>query len=81
MRVYRLAWRRVIFFAHNIVIASSSRSSFLSRGRADLSFLPALAPISSIAFGCHCVSASLATRYRDIRPALFSVVQLLFFMT
>src|SRR5438552_2086218 len=48
---------------------------------ADLSVIPAL---GLIVLNCIWVSLCfgiLATRYRDIGPLLFSVVQLLFFMT
>ena len=48
---------------------------------ADLSFIPALV---LIVLNCVWVSLCfgiLATRYRDISPLLFSLVQLLFFMT
>ncbi|CKR57919.1 O-antigen/lipopolysaccharide transport integral membrane protein ABC transporter RfbD [Mycobacterium tuberculosis] len=82
MHVYRLVWRQMIFFAHNIVIYFVIAIIFPKPWSwADLSFLPALALIFlncvwvSLCFGI------LATRYRDIGPLLFSVVQLLFFMT
>lgn len=72
----------MIFFAHNIVIYFVIAIIFPKPWSwADLSFLPALALIFlncvwvSLCFGI------LATRYRDIGPLLFSVVQLLFFMT
>lgn len=59
VHVYRLVWRQMIFFAHNIVIYFVIAIIFPKPWSwADLSFLPALALISSIAFGCHCVSAS-----------------------
>jgi ABC-2 type transport system permease protein len=82
VHVYRLVWRQLILFAHNIVIYVVIAIIFpKSWSWADLSVLPALVLIMlncvwvSLCFGI------LSTRYRDISPLLFSVVQLLFFMT
>ncbi|HEU4360154.1 MAG TPA: ABC transporter permease [Mycobacterium sp.] len=82
VHVYRLVWRQLILFGHNIVIYLPIALIFPKPwSLADLSVLPALALIMlncvwvSLCFGI------LATRYRDIAPLLFSVVQLLFLMT
>ena len=82
VHVYRLVWRQMILFAHNIVIYVVIAFIFPKPWSwADLSVIPALLLIM-----LNCVWVSfcfgiLATRYRDIGPLLFSVVQLLFFMT
>ena len=82
VHVYRLVWRQMILFAHNIVIFVVIAIIFPKPWSwADLSVIPALLLIM-----LNCVWVSfcfgiLATRYRDIGPLLFSVVQLLFFMT
>ncbi|MGY4708054.1 galactan export ABC transporter permease subunit Wzm/RfbD [Mycolicibacterium sp. CBM1] len=82
VHVYRLVWRQMILFAHNIVIYVVIAIIFpKSWSLADLSAIPAL-----ILIMLNCVWVSfcfgiLATRYRDIGPLLFSIVQLLFFMT
>ena len=82
MHVYRLVWRQMILFAHNIVIFVIIAIIFPKPWSwADLTVLPALALIM-----LNCVWVSfcfgiLATRYRDIGPLLSSLVQLLFFMT
>ena len=82
VHVYRLVWRQMILFAHNIVIYVVIAFIFPKAVVwADLSVIPALLLIM-----LNCVWVSfcfgiLATRYRDIGPLLFSVVQLLFFMT
>jgi ABC-2 type transport system permease protein len=72
----------MILFAHNIVIYLVVAIVFPKPWSwADLSVFPALA---LIVLNCVWVSLCfgiLATRYRDIGPLLFSVVQLLFFMT
>jgi len=82
VHVYRLVWRQMILFGHNIVIYVVIAIIFPKPWSwADLSVFPALLLIVlncvwvSICFGI------LATRYRDIGPLLFSLVQLLFFMT
>lgn len=82
VHVYRLVWRQMILFLHNIVIYVVIAIIFpKSWSLADLAAVPALALIMlncvwvSICFGI------LATRYRDIGPLLGSLVQLLFFMT
>ena len=82
VHVYRLVWRQVILFAHNIVIYVVIAIIFPKTWSwADFSVIPAFGLIVlncvwvSICFGI------LATRYRDIGPLLGSLVQLLFFMT
>ncbi len=82
VHVYRLVWRQMILFAHNIVIYVIIAIIFPKPWSwADLAFIPALGLIMlncvwvSLCFGI------LSTRYRDISPLLFSLVQLLFFMT
>ena len=82
VHVYRLVWRQMILFAHNIVIYVVIAIVYPKPWSwADLSVIPALGLIV-----LNCVSVSLcfgilATRFRDIGPLLFSIVQLLFFMT
>jgi len=82
VHVYRLVWRQVILFGHNIIIYVVIAIIFPKPWSwADLSVLLALA---LIVLNCLWVSLCfgiLATRYRDIGPLLLSVVQLLFFMT
>lgn len=82
VHVYRLVWRQMILFGHNIVIyviiAMIYPKPWVWK---DLAFIPAL---GLIALNCIWVSLCfgiLSTRYRDIGPLLNSIVQLLFFMT
>jgi ABC-2 type transport system permease protein len=82
VHVYRLVWRQIILFGHNIIIyAGVAMIYFKPWSWADLAAVPALGLVIvncvwvSLCFGI------LATRYRDIGPLLGSVVQLLFFMT
>src|SRR6201993_1352569 len=77
VHVYRLVWRQMILFAHNIVIYVVIAMIFPKPWSwADLSVIPALA---LIVLNCVWVSLCfgiLATRFRDIGPLLFSIVQL-----
>ncbi len=82
VHVYRLVWRQMILFAHNIVIfvviAIIYPKPWVWK---DLAVIPAL---GLIVLNCIWVSLCfgiLSTRYRDIGPLLNSIVQLLFFMT
>jgi ABC-2 type transport system permease protein len=82
VHVYRLVWRQMILFAHNIIIFVIIAIIYPKPWHwTDLAVIPALALIMlncvwvSLCFGI------LATRYRDIGPLLNSIVQLLFFMT
>ncbi|OBG50275.1 sugar ABC transporter permease, partial [Mycolicibacterium fortuitum] len=82
VHVYRLVWRQLILFGHNIVIFVVIAIIYPKPWKwTDLAVIPALGLIVlncvwvSICFGI------LATRYRDIGPLLASIVQLLFFMT
>ncbi len=82
VHVYRLVWRQMILFGHNIIIYVIIAIIFPKPWSwADLSFILALGLIMlncvwvSLCFGI------LATRYRDINPLLVAIVQLLFFMT
>ena len=82
VHVYRLVWRQVILFGHNIVIFVVIAIIFPQPWKwTDLTFIPAL---GLIVLNCVWVALCfgiLATRYRDISPLLFSLVQLLFYMT
>lgn len=82
VHVYRLVWRQMILFAHNIIIFVIIAVVYPKPWKwTDLTVIPALA---LIALNCVWVALCfgiLATRYRDISPLLNSLVQLLFFMT
>lgn len=82
VHVYRLVWRQLILLAHNSLIIVILAIIFPKPWKwTDFAVIPALGLITvncvwvAICFGI------LATRFRDISPLLFSVVQLLFFMT
>src|SRR6201994_4140640 len=82
VHVYRLVWRQKILFVHkNVIYVVVAIISPKPWSWADLSVIPALALIVLNSVWVSLCFGILATRYRDIGPLLFSVVQLLFFMT
>jgi ABC-2 type transport system permease protein len=82
VHIYRLVWRQMILFGHNIVIYVIIAIIYPKPWSwADLSVVPALALIMLNCIWVSVVFGILGTRYRDISPLLVSVVQLLFFMT
>jgi ABC-2 type transport system permease protein len=82
VHVYRLVWRQVILFGHNAIIFVIIAIIFPQPWKwTDLSVIPALALIVLNCVWVALCFGILATRYRDISPLLFSLVQLLFYMT
>lgn len=82
VHVYRLVWRQMILFAHNIVIYVVIFAVFPQPLHwTALAAIPGLALIAVNAIWVSLLFGILSTRYRDIAPLLGSIVQLLFFMT
>ncbi len=82
VHVYRLVWRQILLFAHNIIIFVVIAIIFPQPWKwTDLTFIPALLLIMLNCVWVALCFGILATRYRDISPLLFSLVQLLFYMT
>jgi ABC-2 type transport system permease protein len=82
VHVYRLVWRQIILFGHNIIIFVVIAIIYPQPWTwTDLSFIPALALIAANCVWVALCFGILATRYRDISPLLFSLVQLLFYVT
>jgi ABC-2 type transport system permease protein len=82
VHVYRLVWRQMILFAHNIVIYVVIFAIFPQPiSWTAIAAVPALFLIAINAVWVSLLFGILATRYRDIAPLLGSIVQLLFFMT
>jgi homopolymeric O-antigen transport system permease protein len=82
VHVYRLVWRQVLLFAHNIVIFVIIAIIYPKPWKwTDLAVIPALGLIVLNCIWVALCFGILATRYRDISPLLFSLVQLLFYMT
>nr|WP_296770717.1 ABC transporter permease [Rhodococcus sp. (in: high G+C Gram-positive bacteria)] len=82
VHVYRLVWRQVLLFGHNlivyVIIIAIFRPSF---SWSDLAAVPAFALLIVNAVWVAILFGIIATRYRDIAPILGSMVTLLFFMT
>jgi ABC-2 type transport system permease protein len=82
VHIYRLVWRQMILFGHNIVIYVIIAIIYPKPWKwTDLAVVPAMGLIVLNCIWVSVVFGILGTRYRDISPLLFSVVQLLFFMT
>ena len=82
VHVYRLVWRQMILFAHNMVIFVIIAIIYPKPWSwADLTVIPAIALIMATCVWVSFCFGILATRYRDIGPLLAALVQLLFFMT
>ena len=82
VHVYRLVWRQVLFFAHNLVVYVVMLLIFPQPLNWSLLLaVPALGLLAlngawvALAFGI------VTTRFRDMLPITQSLVQLLFFMT
>lgn len=82
VHVYRLVWRQIILFGHNIIIFVIIAIIFPKPWSwTVLAVIPAMALIVLNCVWVALCFGILATRYRDIGPLLASIVQLLFFMT
>ncbi|OBF89743.1 sugar ABC transporter permease [Mycobacterium sp. 852002-51152_SCH6134967] len=82
VHVYRLVWRQMILFAHNMIIFVIIAMIYPKPWKwTDLAVIPALGLIVLNCIWVALCFGILATRYRDISPLLVSLVQLLFFMT
>lgn len=82
VHVYRLVWRQVLFFAHNLIVYVVMLLIFPQPLNWSLLLaVPALGLLAlngawvALAFGI------VTTRFRDMLPITQSLVQLLFFMT
>lgn len=82
VHVYRVVWRQLIIFAHNVVIYIALLLVFqLDVGWAALLVFPAVALFTLNAIWVTIVFGILSTRFRDIGQLLTTLVQLVFFMT
>ncbi len=84
VHVYRLVWRQLLFFAHNLLIYVVMLFAFgvwRDLTWPDLSAFPALVLILLNALWVSFVFGIFSTRYRDIAPILGSLTLLLFVLT
>ncbi|MFD9678480.1 ABC transporter permease [Rhodococcus sp. NPDC059969] len=84
VHIYRLVWRQILFFAHNLLIYVVMVVAFgvwRNLSWASLAAIPALGLIVLNALWVSIVFGIFATRYRDIAPILSSLTLLLFVLT
>ncbi|WFR72732.1 ABC transporter permease [Prescottella defluvii] len=84
VHIYRLVWRQILFFAHNLLIYVIMVFAFgvwRNMTWTDLAAIPAFGLIILNALWVSIVFGIFATRYRDIAPILSSLTLLLFVLT
>ncbi|MGK8487959.1 galactan export ABC transporter permease subunit Wzm/RfbD [Nocardia asiatica] len=84
VHVYRLVWRQLLFFAHNMVIYLVMLAAFgvwRHLGVASLTAIPAILLIFLNSMWVSIVFGIFSTRYRDIAPILGSTTLMLFVLT
>ncbi|KAA0923802.1 MULTISPECIES: galactan export ABC transporter permease subunit Wzm/RfbD [unclassified Rhodococcus (in: high G+C Gram-positive bacteria)] len=84
VHVYRLVWRQLLLFGHNMLIYVIIIAIFWPEGGLHWTVIfaiPALVLILLNAVWVSILFGIVATRYRDIAPILGSFVTLMFFMT
>jgi ABC-2 type transport system permease protein len=82
VHVYRLTWRQILFFAHNLIVYAVMLVVFPQPlGWASLMALPAFLLLAVNGAWVALLLGIVTTRFRDLAPIIQSVVQLLFFLT
>ncbi len=82
VHVYRLLWRQILFFAHNLVVYVVMLVVFPQPlTLASLAAIPAFALLVVNGFWVAMLVGIVSTRFRDLPPVTQTVVQLMFFMT
>ncbi len=82
VHVYRLVWRQVLFFAHNLVVYAVMLVVFPQDLHwTDLTALPAVLLLAVNGAWVALLIGIVTTRFRDLLPITQSVVQLAFFLT
>ena len=82
VHVYRVVWRQLIIFAHNLVIYLLVLAVFRPKISWEaLLFFPAMGLFILTSIWITIVFGILSTRFRDISQLTTTVVQLVFFMT
>ena len=82
VHVYRLVWRQILFFAHNLIVYAAMFLIFpQSLGWASLMAFPAFLLLAINGAWAALLLGIVTTRFRDLTPITQSLVQLLFFLT
>ena len=82
VHVYRMVWRNLIIFAHNVIIYAIVAAVFLIQpGWAGLLALPGLALLCLNGVWMGLVFGLVSARFRDVPQIAASIVQIAFFLT
>jgi ABC-2 type transport system permease protein len=82
IHIYRLVWRQVLFFLHNLIVYAVMLVIFPQQlGWASLTVFPALVLLAVNGAWVALLLGIVTTRFRDLSPITQSLVQLLFFLT
>ncbi len=82
VHVYRLVWRQILFFAHNLIVYAVMLLIYpQSLSWASLTVVPAVLLLAVNGAWVALLFGIVTTRFRDLAPITQSVVQLLFFLT
>jgi ABC-2 type transport system permease protein len=82
VHVYRLIWRQMLFFVHNLVVYAVMLVIFPQPlGWASLTVFPAFVLLAVNGAWVALLLGIVTTRFRDLAPITQSLVQLLFFLT
>ncbi len=82
VHVYRLVWRQMLFFVHNLVVYAIMLIVFPQPLTwRSLAAIPAFALIVLNGAWVAMLGGIISTRFRDLTPITQSIVQLMFFMT
>ncbi len=82
VHIYRLTWRQILFFAHNLIVYVVMLVVFPQPlGWASLMALPAFVLLAVNGAWVALLLGIVTTRFRDLAPIIQSMVQLLFFLT
>src|SRR5215216_4521978 len=82
VHVFRLVWRQILFFVHNLAVYVVMVAIFrVPINAGTLVAVPAFALLVLNGFWVVAVVCIMSTRFRDIPPVTQSIVQLMFFLT
>ena len=82
VHVYRLVWRQLLFFAHNLLVYAVMLLVFPQPlGWRSLLAIPAVVLLAVNGVWVALLLGIVTTRFRDLTPITQSLVQLLFFLT
>jgi ABC-2 type transport system permease protein len=82
VHVYRLVWRQILFFGHNLIVYLVMLLVFPQHLHwTSLMAIPAFVLLAANGAWVALLLGIVTTRFRDLAPITQSVVQLLFFLT